>query len=83
MSQIPQDIIDRVRDSADIVDVVSQYVDLKQRGPNFFGLCPFHNEKTPSFSVSSAKQIYYCFGVLCVSMYNLSLIHISEPTRPY
>jgi len=62
MSQIPQDIIDRVRDSADIVDVVSQYVDLKQRGPNFFGLCPFHNEKTPSFSVASAKQIYYCFG---------------------
>ena len=62
MSQIPQDIIDRVRDSADIVDVVSQYVDLKQRGPNYFGLCPFHNEKTPSFSVASAKQIYYCFG---------------------
>ena len=62
MSQIPQDIIERVRDSADIVDVVSQYVDLKQRGPNFFGLCPFHNEKTPSFSVAPAKQIYYCFG---------------------
>ena len=62
MAQIPQDIIERVRDSADIVDVVSQYVDLKQRGPNFFGLCPFHNEKTPSFSVAPAKQIYYCFG---------------------
>jgi DNA primase len=62
MSQIPQDIIERVRDSSDIVDVVSKYVDLKQRGPNFFGLCPFHNEKTPSFSVAPAKQIYYCFG---------------------
>ena len=62
MSKISQDIIERVRDSADIVDVVSQYVDLKQRGPNFFGLCPFHNEKTPSFSVSSSKQIFYCFG---------------------
>ena len=62
MSQIPQDIIERVRDSADIVDVVSKYVDLKQRGPNYFGLCPFHNEKTPSFSVSPTKQIYYCFG---------------------
>ena len=62
MSQIPQDIIERVRDSADIVDVVSKYVDLKQRGPNYFGLCPFHNEKTPSFSVSPSKQIYYCFG---------------------
>ena len=62
MSQIAQDIIERVRDSADIVDVVSKYVDLKQRGPNYFGLCPFHNEKTPSFSVSPSKQIYYCFG---------------------
>jgi len=62
MSKIPQDIIERVRDSADIVDVVSKYVDLKQRGPNYFGLCPFHNEKTPSFSVSPSKQIYYCFG---------------------
>ena len=62
MTQIPQDIIERVRDSADIVDVVSKYVDLKQRGPNYFGLCPFHNEKTPSFSVSPSKQIYYCFG---------------------
>ena len=62
MSKISQDIIERVRDSADIVDVVSKYVDLKQRGPNFFGLCPFHNEKTPSFSVAPAKQIYYCFG---------------------
>ena len=62
MSQIPQDTIDRVRDTADIVDIISQYVDLKQRGPNFFGLCPFHNEKTPSFSVAPQKQIYYCFG---------------------
>ena len=62
MARIPQDIIERVRDTADIVDVVSQYVDLKQRGPNFFGLCPFHSEKTPSFSVAPGKQIYYCFG---------------------
>ncbi len=62
MAKIPQDIIERVRDTADIVDVVSQFVDLKQRGPNFFGLCPFHSEKTPSFSVAPAKQIYYCFG---------------------
>ena len=62
MSQIPQDIIERVRDSADIVDVVSKYVDLKQRGPNYFGLCPFHNEKTPSFSVSPSKQIWKDFS---------------------
>ena len=62
MAKIPQDIIERVRDTADIVDVVSQFVDLIQRGPNYFGLCPFHSEKTPSFSVAPAKQIYYCFG---------------------
>ena len=62
MARIPQDIIERVRDSADIVDVVSQYVELKQRGANYFGLCPFHSEKTPSFSVAPAKQIYHCFG---------------------
>ena len=62
MAKIPQDIIERVRDTADIVDVVSQFVDLRQRGPNFFGLCPFHSEKTASFSVAPAKQIYYCFG---------------------
>ena len=62
MAKIPQDIVDRVRDTADIVDVVSQYVDLKHRGANYFGLCPFHGEKTPSFSVAPAKQIYHCFG---------------------
>ena len=62
MSKINQEDIDRIRDLADIVDVVSQFVDLKNRGNNFFGLCPFHNEKTPSFSVAPSKQIYHCFG---------------------
>ena len=62
MAKIPQDTIERVRDAADILDIVSQYVDLKQRGNNYFGLCPFHGEKTPSFSVAPAKQIYHCFG---------------------
>ena len=62
MPKINQDNIDRIRDLADIVDVVSQFVDLKNRGNNYFGLCPFHNEKTPSFSVAPAKQIYHCFG---------------------
>ena len=62
MSKINQEEIDRIRDLADIVDVVSQFVDLKNRGNNFFGLCPFHNEKTPSFSVAPSKQIYHCFG---------------------
>ncbi|MFL2983326.1 MAG: DNA primase [Candidatus Neomarinimicrobiota bacterium] len=62
MAKISQDIIDRIRDNSDILDVVSQYVDLKQRGPNYFGICPFHDEKTPSFSVAPSKQIFYCFG---------------------
>jgi len=62
MSQIPREIIEQVREASDIVDVISRYVDLKQRGINFFGLCPFHNEKTPSFSVAPNKQIYHCFG---------------------
>ena len=62
MAKISQDVIDRVRDNSDILDVVAQYVDLKQRGPNYFGICPFHDEKTPSFSVAPSKQIYYCFG---------------------
>ena len=47
MARIPQEIINRINDTADIVEIVSKYVDLKQRGRNFFGLCPFHNEKTP------------------------------------
>ena len=62
MARIPQETINRINDTADIVEIVSKYVDLKQRGRNFFGLCPFHNEKTPSFSVAPDKGIYHCFG---------------------
>ena len=62
MNKIPQNIIDQVRDTAEIYEIVSEYVDLKQRGNNFFGLCPFHDEKTPSFSVSPEKEIFHCFG---------------------
>lgn len=58
----PDDVIEEVRTRNDIVDVVSQYVSLKKKGANYFGLCPFHNEKSPSFSVSPGKQMYYCFG---------------------
>lgn len=56
------DIIEEVRMKNDIVDVVSQYVKLTRKGSSYFGLCPFHNEKTPSFSVTPSKQMYYCFG---------------------
>nr|MBC8283029.1 DNA primase [Nitrospinota bacterium] len=59
---IPENIIDEVRDRTDIVEVVSQHVSLKKVGKNFKGLCPFHSEKTPSFTVSSEKRIYHCFG---------------------
>ena len=56
------DIVEEVRSRSDIVDVISQYVKLHKRGSNYVGLCPFHNEKTGSFTVSAAKQMYYCFG---------------------
>ena len=56
------DIIEEVRQKNDIEDVVSQYVKLTRKGSSYFGLCPFHNEKTPSFSVTPGKQMYYCFG---------------------
>ena len=57
-----EELIDEVREKNDIVDVISSYVSLKKRGSNYVGLCPFHNEKSPSFSVSRDKQMYYCFG---------------------
>ncbi len=62
MLKIPEDIVEQVRSQTDIVDVVSQYVQLKQSGKNLFGLCPFHEERTPSFSVNEEKQIFYCFS---------------------
>ena len=62
MARYSDEIIDDVRQSNDIVDVISQYVRLKRSGRNYFGLCPFHNEKSPSFSVSPEKQIFHCFG---------------------
>ena len=62
MIRYSDEILDEIRQSNDIVDIVSQYVHLKRSGRNFFGLCPFHNEKSPSFSVSPDKQIFHCFG---------------------
>ena len=56
------ELLEEIRSSNDIIDVISQYVTLKRSGRNYFGLCPFHNEKSPSFSVSPDKQIFHCFG---------------------
>ena len=58
----PDELIEEVRTRNDIVDVISGYVRLQKKGASYFGLCPFHNEKSPSFSVSGVKQMYYCFG---------------------
>ena len=60
--RIPESKIEEIRESVDIVDVISQHVQLRKRGKNFIGLCPFHSEKTPSFTVSEEKQIFHCFG---------------------
>jgi len=60
--RIPESKIEEIRSGANIVDVISEYVQLRKRGKNYIGLCPFHSEKTPSFTVSEEKQIYHCFG---------------------
>lgn len=60
--RLPSNVIEEIKQRADIVDVVSEYVLLQKRGKDFVGLCPFHDEKTPSFTVSQSKQMYYCFG---------------------
>ena len=62
MARISEQTIEIVRTAADIVEVISSYIELKKKGQNFFGLCPFHGEKTPSFSVNQNKQIFKCFG---------------------
>ena len=62
MPYYSEDVVEEVRSRTDIVDVISKYVNLQKKGSQYFGLCPFHNEKTGSFSVSPQKQMYYCFG---------------------
>lgn len=62
MVQYTDELKEEIRSANDIVDIVSQYVNLKRSGRNFFGLCPFHKEKSPSFSVSADRQYFHCFG---------------------
>ncbi|HED23632.1 MAG TPA: DNA primase, partial [Firmicutes bacterium] len=59
---IPEEIIDEIRQRTDLVTLVGEYIKLERRGKNMVGLCPFHSEKTPSFTVSPEKQLYHCFG---------------------
>ena len=59
---IANEILNEIKDRGDIVDIIGRYVNLKRTGSNYKGLCPFHNEKTPSFVVSAEKQIFTCFG---------------------
>ena len=59
---IPDELISEIRDRTDIVALIGEFVELKQRGQNFVGLCPFHNEKTPSFNVRRDRQFFHCFG---------------------
>ena len=59
---LPDDFVDKLRSQADIVSVIAEYVPLKQKGRNYWGCCPFHQEKTPSFSVAPEKNFFYCYG---------------------
>ena len=61
-NNIKEDVVDKIKSEVDIVDFISEYVHLKKSGANYMGLCPFHSEKTPSFSVSPSKEIFHCFG---------------------
>ena len=67
--RIDRSVIDEIKNKTDILDLVSEYVKLEKRGRNYIGLCPFHDEKTPSFTVSEDKQICHCFGCKKVVMF--------------
>ena len=62
MSRLPETLIDKIKDLTDIVEIVSEHVQLEKKGRNYVGLCPFHNEKTPSFSVNPELQLVKCFS---------------------
>ena len=77
----PDEVIEEVRMKNDIVDVISGYVKLQKKGANYFGLCPFNNEKSPSFSVSPGKQMYYCFG--CGAGGNMKILPSRRRSSPW
>ena len=79
--QISEEILEKVKEQNDIVDVISESVRLKRSGRNFSGLCPFHNEKSPSFSVSQDKQIYKCFG--CGESWNVITFVMKNKNMPF
>ena len=82
--RIPEDFISEVRSNVNIVDVISQYVSLEKKGKDYIGLCPFHQEKTPSFTVNADKQFFKCFGcgkggnVFKFLMYKDCLLYTSD-----
>lgn len=78
----PDELVEEVRSRNDIVDVIGRYVKLQKKGGNYFGLCPFHNEKSPSFSVSANKQIYKCFGCGAVGNVYTFLMKYENYTFP-
>ena len=81
MSKIPEETIEAIRTKTDIVDLVGEYVQLTKRGRNWFGLCPFHGENTPSFSVAEDKQIFHCFG--CGASGNAITFVMDIENRPF
>ena len=62
MARFTRDSVDRVKEAADVVEIISAYTDLQQRGQDHWGVCPFHEERTPSFKVNPRDKLYYCFG---------------------
>ena len=83
---INDEVIERIHENASLVDIISEYLPLKKTGSSFVGLCPFHNEKTPSFTVSETKQFFHCFGCgeggdiisFIMKMENMSFLEASE-----
>ena len=61
-NRIPAELLNRIKDAVNLIEVVGEHVVLRKSGANHTGLCPFHNERTPSFSVSEGKQLYHCYG---------------------